>query len=79
MDEQFTFTKALDTGLMVPPNYTINFCKDGIVIGVLDFNGSAMVFTGEAEESAKVLFGYVAEQFKGRLEQERAAALAAGE
>jgi len=68
MDEQFTF-KA--TGLTMPPSYTICFHKDGKQIGVLDFNGPAMVFTGDAEESAMVFMDHVARVFKGRLKQER--------
>ena len=51
--------------------YTICFHKDDKQIGCLDFNGPSMVFTGEAEESAKVFFDFIAEQFKQRLENER--------
>jgi hypothetical protein len=54
------------------PNYNISFHRDGKQIGVLDFNGPEMVFSGDMEESAKVFFDWVANAFKGRLEQERA-------
>ena len=54
------------------PNYNMTFNRDGKQIGVLDFNGPEMVFTGDADESAKVFFDFIAGWFKGRLEQERA-------
>jgi hypothetical protein len=53
------------------PSYNIAFHRDGQTIGTLDFNGPAMVFTGDAEESAKVFIDWVATTFHGRLEQER--------
>ena len=60
-----------NTNLNTIQNYTICFHKDDKQIGCLDFNGPSMVFTGEAKESAKVFFDFVAEQFKQRLEDER--------
>jgi hypothetical protein len=53
------------------PNYTISFYKNEKQIGALDFNGPTMTFEGDAEESAKVFFDFVAKSFAGRLEQER--------
>ena len=48
------------------PNYAITFRnKDGL-IGTLDFNGPAMKFEGEAEESAKIFFGYISSMFEKR-------------
>lgn len=58
----------------VKPNYNISFHNNGQEIGKLDFNGPAMVFTGDAEESAKVFIDWVAGSFHGRLEEERKAA-----
>ena len=55
------------------PNYNMTFHRDGKQIGVLDFNGPEMVFSGDMDESAKVFFDWIARAFKGRLEQERAA------
>jgi hypothetical protein len=55
------------------PNYNISFHNNGEEVGKLDFNGSALVFTGEAEESAKVFIGWIARSFAGRLEEERKA------
>jgi hypothetical protein len=58
----------------IKPNYNIAFHNNGKEIGKLDFNGPAMVFTGEAEESAKVFIDWVARNFAARLEEERKAA-----
>jgi hypothetical protein len=55
------------------PDYNIGFHNNGKEVGKLDFNGSALVFTGEAEESAKVFFDWIAKSFAGRLEEERKA------
>jgi hypothetical protein len=55
------------------PNYNIAFHNNGQEIGKLDFNGPALVFTGDAEESAKVFIDWVARSFHGRLEEERKA------
>ena len=55
------------------PNYNISFHNNGKEIGKLDFNGPAMVFTGDAEESAKVFIDWLAQSFAGRLEEERKA------
>ena len=55
------------------PNYNISFHNNGKEIGKLDFNGPALVFTGDAEESAKVFIDWVARSFHGRLEEERKA------
>ena len=54
------------------PNYNITFHRDDKQIGVLDFNGPEMTFTGDADESAKLFFDFIARSFKARLEQERA-------
>ena len=56
------------------PNHNISFHNNnGQEVGKLDFNGSALVFTGDAEESAKVFIDWVARCFHGRLEEERKA------
>jgi hypothetical protein len=54
-------------------NYNITFHNNGKEIGKLDFNGPKMVFTGDAEESAKVFIDWIARSFAGRLEEERKA------
>lgn len=56
----------------IKQNYNMTFHRDGKQIGVLDFNGPEMTFSGDMDESAKVFFDWIAQWFKGRLEQERA-------
>jgi hypothetical protein len=64
------------TTFAVKQNYNIMFYKDGHgEIGRLDFNGPELVFTGNASESAKVFFEWIAKSFSGRLAEERNAAL----
>ena len=57
-----------------PPNRTIRFHKDGNSepVGTFDFNGPQMIFTGDADESAKVFIRFVSERWDERLKQERA-------
>jgi hypothetical protein len=55
------------------PSHNIIFHnQDGKQVGALNFNGPEMTFTGDADESAKVFFDFIARSFKARLEQERA-------
>ena len=63
--------KTLSIG-NIKPSYNMTFHRDGKQIGVLDFNGPEMVFSGDMDESAKVFFDFIARSFKARLEQERA-------
>ena len=58
----------------IKPNYNITFHNNGKEVGKLDFNGPALVFTGEAEESANVFIDLLGKWFAGRLEEERKAA-----
>ena len=55
----------------VKPDYNISFQQEGKNIGKLDFNGDEMKFIGEADESAKVFFDWLANSFSGRLKEER--------
>jgi hypothetical protein len=52
-------------------NYSIIFSNKTGEVGRLDYNGPEMKFIGNMDESAKVLFDWLAEAFKLRLEQER--------
>ena len=65
-----------DTGklgiLNLKPNYNIYFHRGNEKVGVLDFNGPEMKFSGDMDESAKLFFELIATSFKTRLEQERA-------
>jgi len=78
MDEpKYTFQPTGQLAVLdLKPNYNITFHNGGKEIGKLDFNGPALVFTGDAEESAKVFIDWIARSFHGRLEEERKAALA---
>jgi hypothetical protein len=56
------------------PNYNISFQNHaGEKVGTLDFNTGKLVFTGNAEESAKVFIDFIAKSFAKRLEEERRA------
>jgi len=56
----------------IKPNYSIIFHRGNEQIGVLDFNGPEMTFSGDMDESAKLFLELVEKAFKTRLEQERA-------
>jgi len=54
------------------PNYNMTFNnKNGQEVGKLDFNGDTMKFIGNADESARVFFDWIATSFASRLLQER--------
>ena len=63
-----------DTGKLsisnITPNYNITFHNAKEQVGVLDFNGPEMVFSGNMHESAKLFFDWIAKSFKQRLEQD---------
>jgi hypothetical protein len=60
------------TTFAMKQDYNITFHQYGHgEIGRLDFNGPELVFTGNASESAKVFFDWIAKSFAGRLEEER--------
>ena len=53
------------------PDYSMRFINlDGEIIGKLDFNGGAMTFDGNAEESAIKFFHHVSQMFSQRLDEE---------
>lgn len=58
---------------IAPRDYNITFSNDKGFVGKLDFNGPEMIFTGDAEESAKVFMDWLAKAFTGRLKVEREA------
>ena len=73
-DYSFNFKQPGQLSMLAPAkNYNIAFHNNGQEIGKLDFNGPALVFTGDAEESAKVFVDWIARSFHGRLEEERKA------
>jgi hypothetical protein len=53
------------------PNHNMTFTnQEGIQVGTLDFNGPYMTFEGNAEESARTFFNFVASYFDQRLKEE---------
>jgi hypothetical protein len=53
------------------PNHNITFHnQNSEMIGTMDFNGSAMVFEGNAEESALVFIDWISKAFAQRLKEE---------
>lgn len=61
----------------IKPNHTFVFHQsdasgwaNGPRVGSLDFNGPEMKFEGNADESAKIFFDYVARFFQERLKEE---------
>ena len=68
----------------VTPNHKFIFHQvdangwaNGPRVGALDFNGPEMKFEGQADESAKVFFYYLAKHFQERLVNERSKELEA--
>ena len=55
------------------PSYTFTMHNADGEVGRLDFNGPKLIFTGDAEESAKVFFDYLALSWSKRLQEEREA------
>ena len=56
-------------------NYTVTFTNDKGYVGNLDFNGDAMKFEGDVDESGKIFLDFVARSFANRLKEERSKAL----
>lgn len=56
------------TFVNIKPDYTMKFSNDTGVVGKLDFNGPVMVFTGDADESAKLFINAVKQWFHGRMQ-----------
>jgi hypothetical protein len=73
MENKLTYTGNISVADF-KPNYNISFQNHaGEKVGTLDFNTDKLVFTGDAEESAKVFIDFIAKYFANRLEEERRA------
>ena len=57
----------------VKPNYNVSFHNDQGEVCRLDFNGPALVITGNVDDSARVILDWVATTFAQRLKDEREA------
>lgn len=55
------------------PSYTITIGNANGEIGRLDFNGPKLIFTGDAEESAKAFLDWLTLSWGKRLQEEREA------
>jgi hypothetical protein len=52
-------------------NYSIRFHNsDNEEVGVMDFNGSGLMYEGNAEQGAIVFMDWVSKTFMGRLQEE---------
>jgi len=73
MENKLTYTGNISVADF-KPNYNISFQNHaGEKVGTLDFNMDKLVFTGDAEESAKAFIDFIAKYFANRLEEERRA------
>ena len=73
MENKLTYTGNI-TLAEPSPKCNIRFQNPaGETVGTLDFNTDKLVFTGNAEESAKVFIDFIAKYFATRLEEERQA------
>jgi len=54
----------------ITPNHMFHFHNGENTVGTLNFNGAELVFNGNADESAKVFFDFVAKYFDQRLKDE---------
>lgn len=57
--------------LYIKPDYSVTFSNSEKQVGKLDFNGPKMMFEGDAEESARIFFEWIAKSFEDRLKEER--------
>ena len=58
----------------IRPAYTITMRRpDNSDAGQLDFNGPKLIFTGDAEESAKIFINWLSIRWEQRLQEEREA------
>lgn len=77
MNDNMTFTpkNLISDNMMltsITPTYRMTFYRDNIeIVGTLDFSGPEMIFEGNATESAKIFFDWIAKALHGRLVEER--------
>ena len=55
------------------PSYTIEMRHGTGEVSKLDFNGPKLIFTGDAEESAKIFINWLSIRWEQRLQEEREA------
>ena len=53
----------VNSSLYVPPAYTVQFNKDGKIVGTLSWKDGPMKFEGDAEESAQLFFDNIIKRY----------------
>ena len=67
-DTNLYVSKTNTAFVNIKPSYNMIFSNDTGVVGKLDFNGPVLVFTGDADESAKLFINAVKQWFHGRMQ-----------
>jgi hypothetical protein len=73
MNQEYKFKTTGEMLTNFKPSYTITVGNADGEVGRLDFNGPKLIFTGDAEESAKVFVNYLTMIWDKRLQEEREA------
>lgn len=73
VSEEISTFVVKDAKFDLKPNCCVFFHNGRDTIGTLDFNGPEMIFTGDADASAKLFIDLMAERWSQRLKDERAA------
>ena len=73
MNQEYKFKTTGEMLTNFKPSYTITVGNADGEVGRLDFNGPKLIFTGDAEESAKVFLDFLAQNWSKRLQEEREA------
>jgi hypothetical protein len=73
MNQEYKFKTTGEMLTNFKPVYAVTVCNADGEVGRLDFNGPKLIFTGDAEESAKVFVNYLTMIWDKRLQEEREA------
>ena len=73
MNQEYKFKTTGEMLTNFKPSYTITVGNADGEVGRFDFNGPKLIFTGDAEESAKVFVNYLTMIWDKRLQEEREA------
>jgi hypothetical protein len=73
MNQEYKFKTTGEMLINIKPSYTFTMHNADGEVGRLDFNGPKLIFTGDAEESAKAFLDWLALSWGKRLQEEREA------
>lgn len=73
MTQEYKFKTTGEMITNFKPSYAITVGNADGEVGRLDFSGPKLIFTGDAEESAKFFLDYLALSWSKRLQEERKA------